>query len=52
MSVELRHHAKRRGDLSNCCRDIAIFVMSVFRPPTKGTWWSLSLCKIWWELEL
>ena len=25
MSVELRHHAKFRGDRSNRCRDIAIF---------------------------
>jgi len=23
------------------------FVMRVFGPPTKGIWWSLSLCKIW-----
>jgi len=26
------------------------FVMSVFGPPMKGIWWSLSLCKIWLEL--
>jgi len=25
------------------------FVMHIFRPPTKGIWWSLSLCKIWLE---
>jgi len=25
------------------------FVMCVFGPPTKGIWWSLSLCKIWLE---
>ena len=25
------------------------FVMCVFRTPTKGIWWSLSLCKIWLE---
>ena len=25
------------------------FVMWVFGPPTKGIWWSLSLCKIWLE---
>ena len=25
------------------------FVMSVFGPPTKGIWWSLSLSKIWLE---
>jgi len=25
------------------------FVMSVFGPPTKGIWWSLSQCKIWLE---
>ena len=23
------------------------FVMRLFGPPTKGIWWSLSLCKIW-----
>jgi len=28
------------------------FVMSVFGPPTKGIWWSLSLCKIWLESSL
>ena len=55
-SVELCHHAKFRGDRLNRCRDIAIFgfskmaairhlgfVMSVFRPPTNSTWWSLSV---------
>ena len=25
------------------------FVMRVWGPPTKGIWWSLSLCKIWLE---
>jgi len=25
------------------------FVMYVFGPPTKGIWWSLSLCKTWLE---
>jgi len=25
LSVELRHHAKFRGDPSKCCRDITIF---------------------------
>jgi len=25
------------------------FVMCVFRPHTKGIWWSLSLCKMWLE---
>ena len=25
------------------------FVMRVWWPPTKGLWWSLSLCKIWLE---
>ena len=33
MSVELRHHAKCRGDRSNPCRDIAIFYFSRWRPP-------------------
>ena len=23
------------------------FLMRVLGPPTKGIWWSLSLCKIW-----
>ena len=34
------------------CRPKASIVMRVLRPPTKSTWWSLSLCKIWCELEL
>jgi len=25
------------------------FVMRVWRPPMKGIWWSLSLCKVWLE---
>jgi len=25
------------------------FVVWVFGPPAKGAWWSLSLCKIWFE---
>jgi len=25
------------------------FLVRVFGPPTKGIWWSLSLCKIWLE---
>jgi len=25
------------------------FAMSVLGPPTKGIWWSLSLCKIGWN---
>jgi len=27
------------------------FVMHVFGPPTKGIWWSLSLCKISWNRD-
>jgi len=59
--AKLRHCAKFYGYWSNCCGDMAIFfdfsnmavvrhfgfVMRMFRPPTKGIWWSLSLCKIW-----
>jgi len=61
--VELHHHAKFRRNRSNRSRDMAIFdffemaavrrlgfVMRVSGPPTKGNWWSLSLCKIWLEL--
>ena len=25
------------------------FLMRVLGPPTKGMWWSLSMCKIWLE---
>jgi len=28
------------------------FVMHMLGPPTKGFWWCLSLCKIWFELML
>jgi len=60
--AELHRHAKFGRNRSNRGRDMAIldfskmaavrhlgFVMYVFEPPTKGIWWSLSLCKIWLE---
>ena len=60
--VEARHRAKFRRNRSNRGRDMTIFrfskmaavrhlefVMRMLGPPTKGIWWSLSLCKIWLE---
>ena len=56
--IELHRRAKFGRNRSNCGRDTAIFrfqdgsrppswfVVRVFGPPTKGIWWSLSLCKI------
>ena len=59
---ELPRRYKFGRNRSNCGRDMVIFrffkmalvcclgfVMCVFGPPTKGIWWSLSLCKIWME---
>jgi len=58
--AELHHRAKFRQNPPIHCGDIAIFrffkmaavchlgfVWGLFGPPTKGTWWSLSLYKIW-----
>ena len=58
----MRHPAKLRGDRLNSGRDMAIFRFfqdggcppswicdAHVKPPTKGVWWSLSLCKIWLE---
>ena len=60
--VELHQYAKFRENRLNRGRNMAIFrffkmaavrhlgfVMRVWGPPTKGIWWSLSLCKIWLE---
>jgi len=60
--VEVRRRAKFGQNRSKRGGDMAIFrffnmaavrhlgfVMCVFGPPTKGIWWSLSLCKIWLE---
>ena len=61
--AELHRRAKFGRNQSFHGRDMAIFldfsmmavvrhlrfVMCVFGPPTKGIWWSLSLCKIWLE---
>ena len=53
-SDNARHRATFRENRPNGCGDIAIlpfsvrhfgFVVRVFGPPTKSTWWSLSLCK-------
>jgi len=51
--VELHPRAKFRQNRSNRGSDITCFlffqdgfVMRVWGPPTKGAWWSLSLCKI------
>jgi len=58
MRVKLRLCATFRGDQSNRFLDMAIFrifkmaavrhlgfVMRVFGQPTKGIWWSLTVCK-------
>ena len=60
--AELRRLAKFDRNRSKRGRHMAIFqffemaavrhlgfVICVFGPPTKGIWWSLSLCKIWLE---
>ena len=60
LTVELRQLAKFRGDQSNRCWDMAIFLFfqdggrapswicdERVWPLTKGIWWSLSLYKIW-----
>jgi len=60
--VSVHHRTKFRGDRSNHCWDMAIFrlfkvvavchlgfLVHVFGPPTKGIWWSLTMCKIWLE---
>jgi len=60
-SVELRRRPKFGRNRSSRCIDMTIFrffckmaavrhlgfVVWVIGPPTKGVWWSLSLCKIW-----
>ena len=56
----IRHRAKFREDRLNRSGDMADFrffkmaavrhlgfVLRVLGPPTKSTWWSLLLCKIW-----
>ena len=58
--AKLHQRAKFRENRLNRGRNMAIFdfskiaavrhlgfVMRVWGPPTKGIWWSLSLCKIW-----
>jgi len=57
--IKLRHRTKFSGARSNRCWEWRFFdfsklaalrhlgfVMRVLGPPTKGIWWSLSLCKI------
>jgi len=59
---EMHNRAKFRQNRSNRGRDITIFQFcqdggrppswicnACVGPPTKGIWWSLSLCKIWLE---
>ena len=43
ISVELRQHAKFRGDRSNRCRDISIFDFSRCRPPPS---WIFEISKL------
>jgi len=57
----MRHHAKFYADRFNCWCDMAIFdffkwpssaildSLCLFGPPTKSIWWSLSLCKVYWN---
>jgi len=51
----MRHPAKFCANRSINCGDMAIFrffkmaAVRLFGPPTKSTWWSLSLCKMWFE---
>ena len=58
---DLRLHAKFWRNRSKRGWDIAIFlffkmaavrhvrlVLRLLGPPTKSTWWSLRMCKIWW----
>ena len=60
--AKMRHHAKFCADRSRRCRDMVVFDFSRWRPfaildllyacldhPRSVFWWSLSLCKIWFE---
>jgi len=60
--VKMRHRAKFCADRSRRCGDMAVFDFSRWRPsaildllyacldhPRSVFWWSLSLCKIWFE---
>ena len=60
--AKVRQHAKFYADRSNRCGDTAVFKFSRWRPsaildllyacldhPRSVFWWSLSLCKIWFE---
>ena len=60
--AKMRHHAKFCADRSRRCGDMAVFDFSRWRPsaildllyacldhPRSVFWWSLSLCKIWFE---
>jgi len=62
--AEMHHRAKFRQNLPIHCGVMAIFkkifkmaavcnlgfLWGIFGPPTNGTWWSLSPCKIWLQL--
>ena len=60
--AKMRHHTKFCADLSRRCEDMAVFDFSRWRTsaildllyacldhPRSVFWWSLSLCKIWFE---
>ena len=60
--TKMRHRAKFCADRSRRCGDMAVFDFSRWRPsaildllyacldpPRSVFWWSLSLCKIWFE---
>ena len=59
----MHHHAKFRLIRESIAELLQFFIFfkmaavrhlglvwDTFGPPTKGTWWSLSLCKIWLQL--
>ena len=60
--AKVRYDTQFCADRSNRCGDMAVFlffkmaavrhlgfIMRLFGPPMKCFWWSLSLCKIWFE---
>ena len=60
--AKVRHHAEFRADRSNRCGDMTVYIFSRWRPsaildllyaclnhPRSVFWWSVSLCKIWFE---
>jgi len=63
--ANMGHRANFRNGLSKHCGDMAVFrffkiasvrhlefVVRLYVPPAKCSWWSLSLYKIWFESAL